>query len=67
MPRAVDFTLIGSGQGSIAPQTYLRELPELARLISQGQFNTASTTLPLAQVTANWTNADDKRLVFTNN
>lgn len=65
--RAVDFTLIGSGQGSIAPQTYLRELPELARLISQGQFNTASTTLPLAQVTANWTNADDKRLVFTNN
>ncbi|MFD0897967.1 quinone oxidoreductase family protein [Loigolactobacillus binensis] len=65
--RAVDFTLIGSGQGSIAPQTFLRELPELARLLSQGQFNTASTTLPLAQVTANWTSADDKRLVFTMN
>lgn len=63
--RSVNLNLVGSGQGSINARQYLAELPELAQLISAGQFKIASTTMPLTELNeTNW-NDVTKRVVYT--
>lgn len=62
--RSVNLNLIGSGQGSIDPQVYLSQLPELAHLISTGKFNVAVDAQPLSQVTTKWNSKTEQRLVF---
>ncbi|KRL55805.1 quinone oxidoreductase family protein [Furfurilactobacillus rossiae] len=65
--RSVNLNLVGSGQGSINARQYLAELPELAQLISVGQFKIASTTMPLTELNeTNW-NDVTKRVVYTMN
>lgn len=62
--RSVNLKMIGSGQGSISPKIYLSELPKLAQLISQGNFNVAVGAFPLAEVASKWNQKSDQRLVF---
>lgn len=62
--RSVNLKLVGSGQGSISPQVYLRELPKLAQLISQGNFNVAVDAVSLTKVPSRWNQESEQRLVF---
>ncbi|GAK47520.1 zinc-containing alcohol dehydrogenase [Secundilactobacillus oryzae JCM 18671] len=51
--------------GSVAPTEFLKELPELAKLISAGHFIVETEAVPLADVSEDWQREPDKRLVFT--
>lgn len=63
--RSVALKLVGSGIGSVAPTEFLKELPELAKLISAGHFIVETEAVPLNDVSEGWQRETDKRLVFT--
>jgi hypothetical protein len=55
--RAANLRLLGSGQGSISTQAIIAALPELATELSSGTYAIDAVAVPLAQVTAAWTNS----------
>jgi NADPH:quinone reductase-like Zn-dependent oxidoreductase len=59
--RATSLAIVGSGQGSVAPRDILAELPELAAEISRGSFRICVRAVPLAEVTAAWSDAATAR------
>jgi NADPH:quinone reductase-like Zn-dependent oxidoreductase len=52
--RAVNLRLIGSGQGSVGPRAYRKEVEVLARELRKGAFRTPTRTVPLRDVEAAW-------------
>lgn len=54
--RAVNLRLIGSGQGSVAPGEYRKEVATLASEVATGAFETAARAVPLSEVEAAWAN-----------
>ncbi len=53
--RSANLRLQGSGQGSVAPRSYLAELPALVEEITAGTIAVTPNPVPLADVTAAWT------------
>lgn len=62
--RSTALTLLGSGMGSVPARAFVKELPELAQLISEGHFNVPIEVAPLSQVSEMWLKETGKRLVF---
>jgi NADPH:quinone reductase-like Zn-dependent oxidoreductase len=56
--RSANFRLQGSGQGAVAPEAYLAELPSLVEQITAGAISVKPNTVPLADVEAVWDRAD---------
>ncbi len=52
--RGNNLRIQGSGQGSVAPRTYLGELPGLVAAINSGQITVQTATSPLAEVESVW-------------
>jgi NADPH:quinone reductase-like Zn-dependent oxidoreductase len=52
--RAVNLQIIGSGQGSVDPRAYRKEIEVLAGEIAKGTFDTAARTVPLSDVETAW-------------
>ena len=52
--RAVNLQLIGSGQGSVPPRDYRKEVEELASEVLKGTFDTTVRQVPLSEVEAAW-------------
>ena len=48
--RSANFRVQGSGQGSVAGQAYLAELPSLVAEITAGTSAVKATMMPLAEV-----------------
>jgi hypothetical protein len=65
--RSANLRLLGTGQGSVAPQDYLAELPSLVAEIDSGALTVTPRTVPLADVEAVWTQPETpgERIVFT--
>jgi len=64
--RATGLQIVGSGQGSVPAQGILAELPDLASQISGGSFRIDARVLPLAEVSAGWSDTrSDHRIVLT--
>jgi NADPH:quinone reductase-like Zn-dependent oxidoreductase len=64
--RAARLQIVGSGQGSVPARDVLTELPELAAEVARGTFRIDARTVPLADVTAAWSDADrHQRIVIT--
>jgi NADPH:quinone reductase-like Zn-dependent oxidoreductase len=53
--RSANLRLQGSGQGAIATETYLAELPSLVEEIDAGTVQVDARAVPLAEVEAVWT------------
>lgn len=63
--RAVNLRIIGSGQGSVAPRDYRKEVASLASEIAKGTFETRVRRVPLSDVEAAWAEtASSERLVI---
>ena len=63
--RAVNLTLIGSGQGSVDGRAYRAEIETLAREIHAGAFDVAARAVPLREVKTAWLRSDSaERIVF---
>jgi len=56
--RSANFRLQGSGQGSVAGQAYLAELPSLAAEITAGTIAVKAPAVPLADVEQVWSRAE---------
>ena len=52
--RSANLRIQGSGQGSVAPQAYLAELPSLIEEIDNGTIEVKVRPVPLADVEATW-------------
>lgn len=52
--RAVNLTLVGSGQGSVSTRDIVSELGQLARAVTGGAFETRARAVPLAEVERAW-------------
>lgn len=52
--RGVNLRIIGSGQGSVAPGDYRKEVEELASEVLKGTFDTAARSVPLSEVETAW-------------
>ncbi|BCY10463.1 zinc-binding alcohol dehydrogenase family protein [Actinoplanes sp. L3-i22] len=65
--RAAAVSIVGSGQGSVRTRDILAELPELARLITDGTFRIDVLGVPMPRVTEAWTApaAPGQRIVLT--
>jgi NADPH:quinone reductase-like Zn-dependent oxidoreductase len=53
--RSANFSVLGSGQGSVSRAGFLAELPELATQIVRGAFTVNPVVVPLDDVERNWT------------
>lgn len=64
--RAMQLSIVGSGQGSVRPREILQELPELAREISGGSLVIDAEPTPLSEVEQSWADAgrSDGRIVL---
>lgn len=62
--RAARLSIIGSGQGSVAPRDIVAELPALAAEILRGTFPIDARAVPLAEVEAVWSQPGRERLVL---
>jgi NADPH:quinone reductase-like Zn-dependent oxidoreductase len=56
--RSANLRLQGNGQGAVSPTAYLAELPSLVDEIDAGTIAVKPRTIPLAEVTAIWTQPD---------
>jgi NADPH:quinone reductase-like Zn-dependent oxidoreductase len=56
--RSANLRLQGNGQGAVSPAAYLAELPSLVDEIDAGTIAVKPRTIPLAEVTAIWTQPD---------
>ncbi len=56
--RAVPLRVVGSGQGSVPTRDFLAELPALGAAIGAGTLAVDARAVPLAEVTAAWTDPD---------
>jgi NADPH:quinone reductase-like Zn-dependent oxidoreductase len=63
--RACNLSIIGSGQGSVAPRDIVAELPGLATEVSTGPYDIAVRAVPLHDVTAAWAVDTTDRIVLT--
>lgn len=64
--RSTRLHIVGSGFGSVSDRDFRRELPEIARAVSAGDFDVRTRAVPLDEVSAAWqpTPGDDRRVVF---
>lgn len=53
--RSANFSMVGSGQGSVSTAGILAELPELATQIIAGSFTVNAAAVPLSEVEQAWT------------
>ena len=64
--RAARLQLVGSGQGSVAPEEILAELPALADAVDRGELSVDAEPVPLAEVERAWdAPSTRRRLVLT--
>lgn len=63
--RAVALSLIGSGQGSVAPIDMMKSLNAILTAEKEQPFTFTTRTLPLSDVEAGWHLPGNERLVFT--
>jgi NADPH:quinone reductase-like Zn-dependent oxidoreductase len=52
--RSTRLQLVGSGIGSVPGRDFVKELPQLAKVVSQGAFDVRARALPLSQVETAW-------------
>jgi NADPH:quinone reductase-like Zn-dependent oxidoreductase len=64
--RSANLRVLGSGQGSVGPETYAAELPALVAEIERGTFSVRARTVALADVERAWEAPVDRgeRIVF---
>ena len=64
--RSANLRLIGSGQGSVSPRTYLAELPSLVDELTTGEIGVTPRVMPLSEVERAWSlpEAPGERIVF---
>jgi hypothetical protein len=64
--RSANFSVLGSGQGSVSTRRFLEEIPELAKEIARGTFTVNPVPVPLADVESAWTtpSAPGERVVI---
>jgi NADPH:quinone reductase-like Zn-dependent oxidoreductase len=63
--RAANLQIIGSGQGSVAPCDYRKEVEELASEVITGTFDTPARCVPLSEVEAVWSDtSSSERIVI---
>lgn len=62
--RAVNLSIVGSGQGSVDPRAIKKELAAIAREIGKGTFEINARAVPLAEVEAIWESRSRDRLVL---
>lgn len=61
--RATNLQIVGSGQGSVEPRAYRKEIETLAREIHDGLFRTPVLPVPLSEVETAWTKTTVERVV----
>lgn len=62
--RAVNLRIVGSGQGSVSPRAYRKEVEVLAREIHKGTFTVPARPVPLSDVEEAWVAPSRERLVL---
>lgn len=64
--RSARLQIVGSGIGSVPPEDFRREIPEIARAVTAGEFDVRTRVEALSEVTAAWTRpaAGGERIVF---
>lgn len=58
-------SIVGSGQGSVAPRDILVALSGLATEVSTGPYDVTVRAVPLHDVAAAWTETTNGRIVLT--
>ncbi|OBK40801.1 quinone oxidoreductase [Mycobacterium sp. 1245111.1] len=58
--------IVGSGIGSVRGRDFRKEIPKIAKAVTEGAFHVRTQTVPLSEVAAAWTQPleTDKRIVF---
>ncbi|ASS67537.1 MULTISPECIES: zinc-binding alcohol dehydrogenase family protein [unclassified Paenibacillus] len=62
--RSANFSLLGSGQGSVSTAGYVAELPALIDVISAGKLRVDAAAVPLSEVAEAWNAPGARRVVF---
>lgn len=62
--RATRLSLVGSGQGSVAPGDIVADLGDIASEIASGAYHLDVRKVPLSQVESAWEATDDARVVL---
>jgi NADPH:quinone reductase-like Zn-dependent oxidoreductase len=64
--RSARLEIVGSGIGSVAGHDFRKEIPKIAKAVTEGAFDVRTQPVPLSDVTTAWTQPRDadKRVVF---
>ena len=64
--RSSRIQIVGSGIGSVAGHDFRKEIPKIAKAVTEGAFDVRTQTVPLSHVATAWTQPldGDKRIVF---
>ncbi|MGH3968540.1 MAG: quinone oxidoreductase family protein [Mycobacterium sp.] len=64
--RSTRLQLVGSGIGSVPGHDFRKEIPQIAKAITDGAFDVPTRTVPLSEVATAWTQTLDagERVVF---
>jgi NADPH:quinone reductase-like Zn-dependent oxidoreductase len=56
--RSARVQIVGSGIGSVPGRDWIKELPQLAKAVTQGAFDVRARAVPLSDIEQAWTAAD---------
>ena len=64
--RSTRLEIVGSGIGSVDSQDFRKEIPKIAKAVTEGAFGVRTQPIPLSDVATAWTQSldGDKRVVF---
>ena len=64
--RSTRLEIVGSGIGSVSGHDFRKEIPKIAKAVTEGAFDVRTQTIPLSDVATAWTQTPDgeKRVVF---
>jgi NADPH:quinone reductase-like Zn-dependent oxidoreductase len=64
--RSTRLDIVGSGIGSVSGHDFRKEIPQIAKAVTEGAFDVGTQTVPLSDVATAWTQTldTDTRVVF---
>jgi NADPH:quinone reductase-like Zn-dependent oxidoreductase len=64
--RSTRLDIVGSGIGSVSGHDFRKEIPQIAKAVTEGAFDVRTQTVPLSDVATAWTQTldADRRVVF---